>query len=58
MPFAQNRGMPDADLGGGFVIAIAPPTLQWATDQMVEALGPETLKEAEGPVRESTWLQC
>lgn len=45
MPFGQTRGVPDADLGGGFVIAIAPPTLRWATDQMVEALGPETLKK-------------
>lgn len=45
MPFGQTRGMPDAELRGGFVIAIAPPTLQWATDQMVETLGPETLKK-------------
>ena len=37
--------MPDGDLSGGLVIAIAPQTLQWATDQMVETLGPETLQK-------------
>lgn len=37
--------MPDRDLSGGPVIAIAPQTLRWATDQMVETLGPETLKK-------------
>jgi hypothetical protein len=37
--------MPDGDLTGGLVIAIAPQTLRWATDQMVETLGPETLKK-------------
>lgn len=45
MSSGRLGAMPDADLSGGFVIAIAPPTLQWATDQMVEALGPETLKK-------------
>lgn len=43
--FGQTRRMPDNDLSGGFVIAIAPPTLLWATDQMMEALGPETLRK-------------
>jgi hypothetical protein len=37
--------MPYEDLSGGHVIAIAPQTLRWATDQMVETLGPETLKK-------------
>lgn len=37
--------MPDEDLSGGLVIAIAPQTLRWATDQMVETLGLETLKK-------------
>ena len=37
--------MPDWDLSGGLVIATAPQTLRWATDQMVETLGPETLKK-------------
>jgi hypothetical protein len=37
--------MPDGDLSGGLVIAIAPQTLRWATDQMVETLGAETLKK-------------
>jgi hypothetical protein len=37
--------MPDGDLSGGLVIAIAPQTLRWATDQMVETLGPEILKK-------------
>ena len=37
--------MPDWDLSGGRVIAIAPQTLRWATDQMVETLEPETLKK-------------
>jgi hypothetical protein len=36
--------MPDGDLSGR-VILIAPQTLRWATDQMVETLGPETLKK-------------
>jgi hypothetical protein len=36
--------MPDRDPSGGRVIAIAPQTLRWATDRMVETLGPETLK--------------
>ena len=37
--------MPDWDLSGGRVVATAPQTLRWATDQMVETLGPETLKK-------------
>lgn len=37
--------MPDGDLSGGRVIAIAPQTLRWAADQLVETLGPETLKK-------------
>ena len=37
--------MADGDLSGGVVIAIAPQTLRWALDQMVETLGPETLKK-------------
>jgi hypothetical protein len=41
--WGQTGGMPDGDLSGGLVIAIAPQTLRWATDQMVETLGPETL---------------
>jgi hypothetical protein len=45
MRFGQTGGMPEADLTGGHVIATTPPTLLWATDQMVETLGPETLKK-------------
>jgi len=37
--------MPDRDLTGGLIIAMAPQTLRWATDQMVETLGPEKLKK-------------
>src|SRR6185437_4448734 len=37
--------MTDGDLSGGVVIAIAPQTLRWAVDQMVETLGPEALKK-------------
>ena len=37
--------MTDHDLNGGTVIAIAPQTLRWAVDQMVEALGPEALRK-------------
>jgi hypothetical protein len=37
--------MTDGDLSGGTAIAIAPQTLLWAVDQMVEALGTETLKK-------------
>lgn len=37
--------MTDDDLRGGAVIAIAPQTLRWAVDQMVETLGPKTLKK-------------
>jgi hypothetical protein len=37
-------GMHDPDLRGGHVIAIALPTLRWATDRMMATLGPETLK--------------
>ena len=37
--------MSNEDLSGGLVIAIAPQTVQWAADQMVEVLGRETLKK-------------
>ena len=37
--------MTDDDLRGGAVIAIAPQTLRWAVDQMVETLGPKILKK-------------
>ena len=37
--------MPDADFEGRIRNRHSTPTLQWATDQMVEALGPETLKK-------------
>jgi hypothetical protein len=37
--------MPYWDLSGGLSIATGPQTLRWATDQMVETLGPETLKK-------------
>ena len=44
-PPGQTRDMTDEDLSGGAVIAIAPQTLRWAVDQMVETLAPEALKK-------------
>lgn len=41
----QTRDVTDDDLRGGAVIAIAPQTLRWAVDQMVETLGPKILKK-------------
>lgn len=37
--------MPEGDLSGGVVIAIAPQTLRWATDQMLETIGSEPLRK-------------